>query len=211
MKVIYNAIQHIKTINHHKKLVMQGCFRLGLYWQGLTHDLSKYTWPELRIGIRYYMNDQSPHNGERREYGYSTAWLHHKGRNRHHAEYWIDYTADPDPEDRHVAGMKMPVRYVIEMFVDRISASKNYRRDKYKDSDPLEYYEKRKSYMVVHEDTRKQLEILLHMLAEKGEAETFAFIRRHVLRNNHLEKLQHIFRKRCGKSQQLTADRMEKF
>lgn len=199
MRYIYNAIQHLKTINHHKKLVMQGCFRLGLYWQGLTHDLSKYTWPEFRTGILYYMNDQSPHNGERRKYGYSTAWLHHKGRNKHHAEYWIDYTADPDPDERHVAGMKMPDRYLIEMFVDRISASKNYRGDKYKDSDPLEYYEKRKSYMVVHEDTRKQLEFLLHMLAEKGEEKTFAYIRRHILRNNYREKLQHIFGKRYGK------------
>lgn len=194
MKLIHNAWCHIKTINHHKKLVMQGCFRLGLYWQGITHDLSKYTWPELRIGIHYYLDGQSPHNGERKAIGYSTAWLHHKGRNKHHAEYWIDYT--PDPDDRHVAGMKMPVKYVVEMFVDRVSASKNYRGSQYKDSDPLKYYEGRKHYMVVHDSTRKQLEALLHMLAEKGEDETFAYIRRNILRNNHLEKLQHIFRKR---------------
>lgn len=196
MKIIHNALCHMKTINHHKKLVMDACFRLGLYRQGLCHDLSKYTWPELRIGLRYYRDDQSPHNGEREKYGYSTAWLHHKGRNKHHAEYWIDYTADPDPADRHVTGMKMPVKYLIEMFVDRVSASKNYRKEKYRDQDPLEYYEKRKHYMVVHDDTRKQLEILLHMLAEKGEEKTFQYIRRHILRNNHLEKLQHIFRKR---------------
>lgn len=195
MKIIHNGIQHIKTINHHKKLVMEGCFRLGLYWQGLTHDLSKYTWPELRIGIRYFRDNQSPHNGEREKYGYSTAWLHHKGRNKHHAEYWIDYTADPDPADRHVTGMKMPVKYLVEMFVDRVSASKNYRKDQYKDSDPLEYYEKRKHYMVVHEDTRKQLEILLHMLADVGEEETFRYIRRHVLRNNHMEKLRYLYRR----------------
>ena len=196
MNYRYNAIQHLKTINHHKKLVMQGCFRLGLYWQGLTHDLSKYTWPELRIGIRYYRDDQSPHNGEREKYGYSTAWLHHKGRNKHHAEYWIDYTADTDPQGRHVAGMKMPVRYVVEMFVDRISASKNYRKEKYKDTDPLEYYEKRKHYMVVHDQTRRQLEILLRMLARDGEEKTFQYIRRYILRNNHLENFLHIFGKR---------------
>lgn len=192
MKWIHNAIQHIKTINHHKKLVMQGCFRLGLYRQGLLHDLSKYTWPELRIGIRYFRDGQSPHNGEREVNGYSTAWLHHKGRNKHHMEYWIDYT--PDPQDRHIAGMRMPVKYVIEMFVDRISASKNYRKERYKDTDPLEYYEGRKHYMAIHDDTRKQLEILLHMLADVGEEETFQYIRRHILRNNHLEKLQHLLK-----------------
>lgn len=189
MGYIQNARAHLKTINHHRKLVMEGCFRLGLYWQGLTHDLSKYTWPEMRIGIRYYLEGQSPHNGERKVRGYSTAWLHHKGRNKHHAEYWIDYTTGPD---KHVAGMKMPVKYLIEMFVDRISASKNYRKDEYKDTDPLDYYEKRKSYMIVHDDTRRQLEFLLHMLADQGEEQTFAYIRRHILRNNHMEKLQHI-------------------
>ena len=193
MKFIKNAVQHIKTINHHKMLVMQGCFRLGLYRQGLVHDLSKYTWPELRIGFRYYQQGRSPHVGEREKYGYSTAWMHHKGRNRHHAEYWIDYTADP--ADKHIAGMRMPVKYVVEMFVDRISASKNYRGERYLDSDPLDYYEKRKDYMVVDDRTRKQLEILLHMLADQGEDATFAYIRRHILRNNHMEKLQHIFRK----------------
>ena len=182
MNYIANAVKHFKTIGHHKKLVMQACFRLGLYWQGLTHDLSKYTWPELRTGILYYREGQSPHNGERERFGYSTAWLHHKGRNKHHAEYWIDYTAEPDPQQRHVTGMKMPVKYLVEMFADRISASKNYRGDQYRDSDPLAYYEKRKSYMVVHDATRKQLEILLHMLAEKGEEETFAYIRQYILR-----------------------------
>ena len=105
-------------------------------------------------------------------------------------------TADTDPQGRHVAGMKMPVRYVVEMFVDRISASKNYRKEKYQDTDPLEYYEKRKHYMVVHDDTRRQLEILLRMLARDGEEKTFQYIRRHILRNNHLENLLQIFGKR---------------
>ncbi len=198
MGLMRNAAMHIKTIDHHRKLVRQGCFKLGLYWQGLTHDLSKYTWPELRIGIRYYREGQSPHNGEREAVGYSTAWLHHKGRNKHHAEYWTDYT--PGPEDRHIAGMKMPVKYVVEMFVDRISASKNYRGSQYKDSDALEYYERRKDHMIVHETTRKQLEFLLHMLANEGEDATFAYIRRKILRNNHMEQIQHILRKRGRKT-----------
>ncbi len=80
--------------------------------------------------------------------------------------------------------------------MDRISASKNYRKEKYQDTDPLEYYEKRKHYMVVHDDTRRQLEILLRMLARDGEEKTFQYIRRHILRNNHLENLLQIFGKR---------------
>ena len=38
---------HLKTITHHRHLVMRGCFRMGLIWQGLTHDLSKYSPTEL--------------------------------------------------------------------------------------------------------------------------------------------------------------------
>lgn len=192
MGYFQNAKRHLKTINNHRRLVREGCFKLGLYWQGLTHDLSKYTWPEFRIGMKYFLEGQSPHNGERAVLGYSTAWLHHKGRNKHHAEYWIDYTVDP-VENRHIAGMRMPVKYLVEMFVDRISATKNYHGAEYKDSDALVYYEKRKEYMLIDDHSRKQLEILLHMLAEKGEDETFRFIRRHVLRNDYKEKLRRIY------------------
>ena len=85
-----NAIRHFATITHHKIVVANHCFRSGLYRQGLTHDLSKYSFTEFRIGMKYYTGIKSPNSGERQELGYSTAWLHHKGRNRHHFEYWID-------------------------------------------------------------------------------------------------------------------------
>ena len=72
----------------------------------------------------------------------------------------------------------MPMRYVIEMFCDRVAASKNYNRDNYNDSFALNYYEKNKQHYILHEDTRTLLEHLLHMLAEEGEDKTFAYIRR---------------------------------
>ena len=84
------AWQHFKTITHHKILVMTSCFRVGLYWQGLTHDLSKYSLTEFCVGARYYQGTKSPNSAERHEVGWSTAWMHHKGRNRHHYEYWTD-------------------------------------------------------------------------------------------------------------------------
>ena len=127
------------------------------------------------------MDGQSPHNGERQKYGYSTAWLHHKGRNKHHPEYWMDYEYFGD---RHVTGMRMPTKYVVEMFVDRVSASKNYRGKSYQDSDALAYYQKRKDVMVIHKDSREILERLLHMLAEEGEDATYAYIRKKLLRND---------------------------
>ena len=73
------AWQHFCTITHHKILVMKGCFRVGLYRQGLMHDLSKYGWTEFRVGAKYYQGTRSPNNAEREKLGYSSAWLHHKG------------------------------------------------------------------------------------------------------------------------------------
>ncbi len=174
------AWQHFRTITHHKLLVMKGCFQLGLYRQGLLHDLSKYGWTEFRVGAKYYQGTRSPNNAEREDTGCSTAWLHHKGRNKHHYEYWMDYDIGGEPG---LVGMKMPVTYVVEMFVDRVSASKNYLKDQYSERHPLQYYEKGNISGMLHKDTRELLEKLLHMLAEKGEKETFAYIRKEVLRN----------------------------
>ncbi|MDP4152844.1 MAG: DUF5662 family protein [Bacillota bacterium] len=172
-------LSHLKTINHHKKLVRQNCFRVGLYWQGLTHDLSKYNPVEFLVGARYFQGNQSPNNIERKVRGYSSAWLHHKGRNKHHLEYWIDYTQG---ETSGMAGMKMPVKYVVEMFCDRVAASKTYRKELYKDSDPYDYYDRSRDHYMLHPETRKLLEQMLFMLKEKGEDETFLFIRKKILK-----------------------------
>ena len=125
------------------------------------------------------MDDQSPHNGERAEYGYSTAWLHHKGRNKHHLEYWLDYDVRGD---HRIAGMRMPEKYVAEMVADRIAASKIYKKEKYTDASPLEYYMQKRDYHILHPQTKALLEQLLNMLAEQGEEETFRYIREVVLK-----------------------------
>lgn len=173
------ALEHFRTITKHKIIVMKECFRVGLYRQGLLHDLSKYSWTEFRVGCRYYQGTGSPNNAEREEKGYSSAWLHHKGRNKHHYEYWIDYSLDGK---KILAGMKMPVNYVVEMFLDRIAASKVYKGSRYKDTDPLEYYMNGKAGDLMHPETRALLERLLRMLAEQGEDKTYRFIRQKVLR-----------------------------
>ncbi|MCQ5120517.1 DUF5662 family protein, partial [Coprococcus eutactus] len=74
-------------------------------------------------------------DAEREEKGYSGAWLHNKGRNKHHMEYSKDYSADKS--NRQLMRMKMPVKYVVEMFCDRVAGSKNYNRDEYTDAYPL--------------------------------------------------------------------------
>ena len=170
------AWKHFKTVTRHKYLVMKGCFQVGLYKQGLLHDLSKYSPGEFLVGAKYFQGNRSPNNAERDAIGYSTAWLHHKGRNKHY-EYWIDYSS-------RAGGMvpvPMPEKYVAEMLMDRIAASKVYKGDEYTDASPLEYFLGGIEKAPIHPETSALLERLLKMLAEKGEKETFAYVRRELL------------------------------
>lgn len=139
----HKAWHHFLTITQHKLLVMQNCFRVGLFKQGLLHDLSKYSPAEFLTGVHYYQGDRSPNAAEREEKGYSSAWLHHKGRNKHHFEYWIDFSRT----SQGIAGAKMPVNYLVEMVMDRIAACKVYRGKDYTDASAWEYYQRERPYL----------------------------------------------------------------
>ncbi len=177
------AWDHFKTIIRHKRLVRKGCFAVGLYKQGILHDLSKFSPSEFVIGAKYYQGDQSPNNAERHHNGYSTAWLHHKGRNRHHHEYWVDYSIQKEPGS--LIPVPMPEKYIVEMLMDRIAASKVYNRNAYTDDMPLQYYRKGTEHSLLHEKTKELLEKLLVMLADQGEKETFTYIRKEILNRKH--------------------------
>ncbi|MBQ7004128.1 MAG: catalase [Oscillospiraceae bacterium] len=171
---IRNFIGHLSTVTRHRNAVIRHCRKAGIFWQGLRHDLSKFSPQEFISGVRYYQGTRSPNEQERQEKGYSSAWMHHKGRNRHHFEYWTDYST----ATRRVEPVKMPLRWVIEMFCDRVAACKIYNGSKYQDSDPLAYFERGKPGRIIHPETSAFLESLLRMLAEEGEEQTFAHIRR---------------------------------
>ena len=172
-----NAAGHLKTVVRHKYLVAQGCFAVGLYRQGILHDLSKFSPTEFMVGARYWQGNRSPNNAERETIGYSSSWLHHKGRNRHHYEYWVDYNLRGEIDGQVLIPVKMPGRYVVEMLMDRIAASKVYKGDAYTDASALEYYRGGRPELLMHPETAALLERLLTMLAEKGEKETFAYVR----------------------------------
>ena len=135
--------------------------------------MSKYSPTEFLPGIKYYTGKRSPNEGERAEYGFSLAWIHHKGRNKHHFEYWTDY----NPVSKLVEPVEMPIRYVAEMFCDRVAAGKIYNGDKYTDDSPLEYFMKAKHRRVIHPKTSDLLEGLLVMLKDYGEEYTFEYLR----------------------------------
>ncbi len=167
-------IGHFLTITRHRHKVIAHCARAGILWQGLFHDLSKYSPEEFIPGVKFYQGTRSPNEGEREDYGYSRAWMHHKGRNKHHFEYWTDY----DQQTKMMSPVKMPLKYVKEMFCDRVAASKIYGKENYRDSYALDYYLKAKKKRVIHPETAALIEKLLRMLADEGEEKTFRYIRK---------------------------------
>ena len=163
MNTIQKFFGHVKTVHKHRAMVRKLCFKCGLYRQGLTHDLSKYSPVEFVNGVRFYTGTQSPHYGERKKYGYSKAWLHHKGHNKHHPDYWQDIM--PDGKTRPV---DMPKNYFIEMLCDRVAASMVYLGDKYTDKAALDYYLSHKDENEFSDYTRSELEHYLTKIAEHG-------------------------------------------
>ena len=178
-----HPIKHFITITKHRNKVIAHCFKAGIGFQGLFHDLSKYSPTEFIPGAKYYLGTRSPNEGEREELGYSLAWMHHKGRNKHHFEYWTDVNM----ERKRYEPVEMPMQYVTEMFCDRIAASKIYQGDKYTDESALNYFIRGKAREKMHQNTADLLEGWLRMLAEKGEVETFAHVKQ-LNRDNRRKK-----------------------
>ena len=164
---------HLTTITRHRHRVLLHCAKAGILWQGLFHDLSKYSPVEFFEGVRYFDGTHSPTEDARRLNGSSLAWMHHKGRNRHHWEYWTDFNLK---EKRYMA-VPMPKRYLAEMLCDRVAASKIYKGDAYTDDAPLEYLMNGRMRDNMHESTRDTLIRFLTQLRDEGEDAMFASIR----------------------------------
>ncbi len=170
---------HLTTVLRHRHMVMRHCLKAGLIRRGLLHDLSKFSPTEFIPGVKYFQGTRSPNEMERETNGYSKAWMHHKGRNRHHFEYWTDYntvTKQSEP-------VRMPDIFIYEMFCDRVAASKIYNGENYTDDMPLQYFLRAKPKRIIEKYTSDKLEFLLRLLAEKGEDTAFRYIRKS-LRNN---------------------------
>lgn len=194
MDYLENTKKHFATITTHRHEVMKNCFRAGIGFQGLFHDLSKYGPTEFIQGVLYYQGDRSPNEAAREDYGYSKAWLHHKGRNKHHYEYWNDY----DAKTGKLVGVKMPVNYFVEMVCDRVAASKVYLGADYTDAAPLMYFHKggpnAPLARLMHPDTAKELDKVLLLLANKGEKKMFRYLRR-MMRRYRRARMRHVIRR----------------
>ena len=165
---------HLRTVQKHRKTVRKLCFKCGLYWQGLTHDLSKYSPTEFWLGVKYFTGTASPHVGERKEKGYSDAWIHHHNRNKHHAEYCVYI------KDGKSTPAKMPLKYLAEMICDRVAASMIYLGDKYSDDAHWEYYISHLEENQFHPDTQADLGMFLMAIKEHGLNQVLKDVKKYI-------------------------------
>lgn len=115
-----NAKRHFNKVLTHKKEVFKACCKVGIPIQGIFHDMSKFSPTEFAESVKYYCGDRSPIDACKEANGYSMAWFHHRGRNKHHWEYWVDNF------DKGMEPVQMPFKYALEMLCDFIGAGKAY-------------------------------------------------------------------------------------
>lgn len=166
--------KHFKTVCKHKHVVFQECCACGIPWQGIVHDLSKFSHVEFSASAKYFQGNRSPIDAEKEDLGYSLAWLHHKGVNKHHWEWWTDF----DKEGKIIAN-RIPYKYVIEMVCDWIGAGKVYSKEKWTKKEPLNYYNKVRPGRHFHPSTEMFILFLLEMIRDKGLDEFHQYCRTH--------------------------------
>lgn len=161
MIMIENIFKHMRTVMTHRKWVRHYCFKIGLYKQGILHDLSKYSPTEFFESVRYYTGVSSPIDLCKKVNGYSNAWFHHRSRNKHHREYWVDNF------DKGTVAIKMPKKYAFEMICDWIGAGRAYQKENYTPQKEYEWYLKQK--MFIHPRIKDFTDMFMKMYSEKGD------------------------------------------
>ena len=159
--MIKNIIKHIKLVLKHKWYVFIYCTKLGMPFRGLKHDMSKFSPIEFWESVKYYNGKKSPIVIAKIENGYSKAWLHHKGRNKHHPEYWVDINA---PKKTPI----IPYKYVAEMICDKLAASKVYNGKNWTKSSEIEYWNIEKNKIELNKHIEEMLTEVFEKVAEKG-------------------------------------------
>jgi len=160
--IVKNVFKHIKLVLKHKYKVFIFCCKIGMPFRGFMHDWSKFSPTEFWESVKYYNGKRSPIALAKENSGYSKAWLHHKGRNKHHYEYWYDYRA---PEPTPI----MPYKYTAEMICDKLSASMTYKGKEWTNKEPLEYWKNKEVETAkINPKIKSMLTEVFEKVAEKG-------------------------------------------
>lgn len=166
MNIIEKTVKHFNLITKHRWVVFKLCCRVGQIKRGLLHDLSKYSWTEFSEGVKYFNGKHSPISECKKDIGYSKAWLHHKGRNKHHLEYWVDMSA---PDKTPI----IPYEYVAEMLCDKMAAGIVYQGKNWTKEYQLSYWEKEKKLINVNPKISDLITECFEEVSEKGMKEVY--------------------------------------
>lgn len=164
--MIKNIIKHIVLVTKHKWWVFKLCCRVGIPWRGLVHDLSKFSPTEFFESVKYYQGNRSPIPIAREKKGFSEAWLHHKARNKHHFEYWVD------SRTKEYAAV-IPYKYLAEMACDKMAASKVYNGKNWTNWSEIEYWKKERTISIVNPKVDNFLTELFKQVEKQGLEKTY--------------------------------------
>ena len=159
---ISNIFKHVNLVMHHKWVVFKLCCKVGLPWRGFMHDWSKFSPIEFWESVKYYDGHRSPITVCKSINGYSKAWLHHKGRNKHHFQYWVDLAL---PQQQAIL---MPYKYAAEMVCDQLAAGIIYNGDKWTPNTQLDYYINREVKNITHPQIDKFLIAVFTEVSQNG-------------------------------------------
>ena len=169
MNLFVNFVKHFYLVNKHRWYVFIYSIKAGIPIRGFLHDLSKYSPIEFFESVKYFDGHQSPTYLAQKDKGYSKAWLHHKGRNKHHLEYWEDKTHN----SKYCAAF-IPYKYLVESLCDRISAGKTYKGKEFNNKQPLKYWNnvERNNEIEKHPGVVEFFDVVLEKMSMDGINET---------------------------------------
>lgn len=159
-----NVVKHFILITKHKWVVFKLCCIVGIPWRGFVHDLSKYSPTEFWESVKYFNGKHSPITDCKRDKGYSEAWLHHKGHNKHHTEYWIDLNG---LDGKPILPI-MPYPYVAEMLCDKLAAGIIYKGKEWYKEYELEYWLNERKNILINNQVKELITDFFTQVSKEG-------------------------------------------
>lgn len=189
---IINIFKHTRVVLKHKWVVFKLCCKIGIPWRGFLHDFSKFSPEEFWESVKYFNGHKSPIIVCKMENGYSKAWLHHKGRNKHHPEYWTDLAL---PEQAVI----MPYKYSAEMVCDKMAAGIVYEGKNWTPSTEINYYMKERENELINPQMDKFMIEVFTQVEKEGLNKTFT-----------KQNIKKIYNKYCSRTEKLDENKVKK-
>lgn len=144
----------------HKYFVAIECFKVGLIWRGIKHDIDKLFPDEFFPYAFHFYKDKRPERDktgyykpvDTGNYKFEEAWLKHCRRNTHHWQYYALAT-----ENNIIKYYEMPYKDCLEMICDWKGAGKAQKSI----YDVKQWYEINGRKILLHPNSKKIIELLL--------------------------------------------------